>query len=529
MLHPNKQSKQDGIKANFKYKFLSALQNNSQKGTTLVVGVALGTLMVGGTGLAIATANQNKTNVIAQEQTAQAIAAAETGITRIQAMLAKNPELALVNWSEFVEADDQNAQQIIKDTLDNALNPQSGAGDDGNNNACDPFAEESEHSLESEDAEKKLKKKRTSLKEVAGVVTRTNNDDDNSWVNIDNYIQYQLISYTPPENPNPNDDNLATLTIRGRRASGSNTSQAQLEVEFPIKITPVSKEINPSEGVGSLWVTDYDSYTNRNNFRSHEFRGDIKISVDNPDCKIKGDVPSNIVDGKAYPTSTKMPPTPELPVNATHLSNPWQTLPLTVDVTNKGNYADGFFHYIVDELEGTGNNANIKIKEGHKVALYVRGNIRFGGSAEINHNQNPSNLQIFGNTIQIDPDTGDTSYKYGCPSGKTSNCVTNTVRFNGTPFASFFIHAPEADAYLQGGGQSKSTGTPNSQGALWVKTWGATDGSGNKHPAFGQWNGLSYGDLLSVSGNTTSDSNSNSSSSPIRIESIQTFRRVGVE
>ncbi|MBE9221527.1 hypothetical protein IQ215_02340 [Cyanobacterium stanieri LEGE 03274] len=101
MSHKNKTSKQDSFGANFKFNLLSVLQNSSQKGSTLAVGVGLGALMIAGTTMAIATSSQNKTNVVAQEQTAQAVAQAEAGIATVQAMLVENPTLALFSKEDW--------------------------------------------------------------------------------------------------------------------------------------------------------------------------------------------------------------------------------------------------------------------------------------------------------------------------------------------------------------------------------------------------------------------------------------------
>ncbi|AFZ48824.1 hypothetical protein Cyast_2886 [Cyanobacterium stanieri PCC 7202] len=255
MLNNNKFSKKNKNKTNFQFKLLSILQNSSQKGSTLAVGVGLGALMIAGTTLAITTSNQNKTNVTADEQSAQAVAAAEAGVARIQGFLAENPEMAWVDWSELAETTDEEAESIIIGALNNNSQQEVSS-------SCAPFGLSSNSDSTSENPTPVELK--NSVADVAGGVARTSDKNelysDDNWVSVSSDTQYQLISYTPPENSGE----LGTLLMRGRRFSDSNTSQAELEVKFPVtKVEiPQDDQVENTSFTGSgsqLWAQNFQA------------------------------------------------------------------------------------------------------------------------------------------------------------------------------------------------------------------------------------------------------------------------------
>ena len=139
MLHNNKNLKQDSFGANFKFKLLSVLQNGSQKGSILAVGVGLGALMIAGTTLAIATSSQNKTNVTSDEQTAQAVAAAEAGVARIQNLFIQEPRLAMAPNSKWVALLDVSNENELEEELNNFLGDSEKESSDQNSNSLRSF------------------------------------------------------------------------------------------------------------------------------------------------------------------------------------------------------------------------------------------------------------------------------------------------------------------------------------------------------------------------------------------------------
>jgi len=163
-----------------------------------------------------------------------------------------------------------------------------------------------------------------------------------------------------------------------------------------------------------------------------------------------------------------MPPTPELPEsgNYTDLSssenssnkkngnNKKEALPKSLDSGN----------YLVSSIS-LGGSDTLEIKENSDVVIYLQGDFSMGGNSSINVPES-SSLQIYGNV----------EGKYGCASGQTSPCNTESVKINaGGTTAKLFIHAPEATGGVNGGGNSY----PNFSGSLWLKSWnGSSSNSG---------------------------------------------------
>ncbi|MGY6528646.1 MAG: DUF7305 domain-containing protein [Cyanobacterium sp.] len=255
MLHKNKQSEQDSFGANFKFKLLSVLHNSSQKGSTLAMGVGLGALMIAGTTLAIATSSQNKTNVTSDEQSAQAVAAAEAGVARIQNLLAETPELAIEDW--FEEDSNGNLAPLeTEDIIDNIVSGSSASPESG---ACVRFESAASVDL-SEDKTKLLEQ---NLNKIVGKLS-----NKNPWSAIGTDTEYKVSNFIPA---NVTDDSpFATLTIQGRRLiNGQPVANTQIKVEVPVvkNTENIPDADSPLPGPVGLWIQDFQSPLNSANSR----------------------------------------------------------------------------------------------------------------------------------------------------------------------------------------------------------------------------------------------------------------------
>jgi len=307
MLHNNKNLKQDSFGANFKFKLLSVLQNGSQKGSILAVGVGLGALMIAGTTLAIATSSQNKTNVTSDEQTAQAVAAAEAGVARIQNLFIQEPRLAMAPNSKWVALLDVSNENELEEELNNFLGDSEKESSDQNSNSCVASGSQgSESSFTPETIKSKLQG-------TKGVVNLSS-DGTSGWVDMENGADYRLVEYG-------NNSDTGTLVIQGR-VNGSSVSE--IAVDFPVELDKDDGTLSGvNENVPALWIMDNSD----NDFGNNNINGAIKISALN--CDFTGKLPTAEKNSKNSPlfavekSSELMPPTPELPEsgNYTDLSS----------------------------------------------------------------------------------------------------------------------------------------------------------------------------------------------------------------
>jgi len=203
-------------KKSFGTKFLYglfALNKHSQKGTTLVVATVMGMMVIGAAGLAMAKANSEKTNTIADEQTKQAIAVAETGISRIQGLFIQEPRLALAlnkeQWQEIVNDGADKLDGNLNELADSASTQTSCNSNQGTNSKAQQVID----SLQAQ---------------VLGIPdnntmgdTTQDSGTPQGWVSLDDKRQYQLISYG-------NNDGIGTLAILGK-VGGNNGSMARIK------------------------------------------------------------------------------------------------------------------------------------------------------------------------------------------------------------------------------------------------------------------------------------------------------------
>lgn len=499
-------SKPKNLAVKFIYNFLS-LQKQSQLGNTLAVGLGLGLIAVAGTTTSLMKASQDKTNVVSNEQTQQAMAGAESGITRIQNFLANNPQLALVDWFDS-NGNQRSFTQIEQDI--NTLGMDVGACSSSSSSSS------SKGSFTLTDSQKT---------EISSF--------HQDWQSVGNDTQTRLVAFEGGKI----DGNAAKVTVQGRKTNSNAPARTEIQVEIPItKGTPLPKD--DSATVPGLWIGD-----DGNDWAKDKVNGDIKIASCDQLKDISGapttDNLSDPAHQRLYADPEPMPDTPSLPAAYTTLTGSMSNMTLprnwvpetparaevlatpdrtetkrlcknekkqtdcqNVTTTIPGtpfipavpavpahsttdNPDNGVYHYLVDQLDLSGGG-NLNIVEGAKVVLYVKGNISLSGNPDINPNANNTskNLQIYGNTY-----TGTNTTKYGCDSLTLgTNCPTLEAHFNGTGTMKAFVHAPDAVGSVNGGGNANG----NFKGSMWIKAWDSSSGNSKvKIDAVG-----TYGDYL---------------------------------
>ncbi|PSM46244.1 hypothetical protein C7Y66_26050 [Chroococcidiopsis sp. CCALA 051] len=246
--------------------------------------------------------------------------------------------------------------------------------------------------------------------------------------------------------------NTATETV--------STATTKLLVNIPVKSGSLNNQ------VPALWVKN-SGITNMN---SNKVNGNILINSCPPATGATDTNLSNPATQDVIAVPTPLPETPNLPASyytLTGSSAPWTNFPRPGDTPA----ADGYYHYLIDELKNPTGNSEINIEAGKKVVFYVKGDIDLSGNPDLNKasGNTSDQLQIYGNTY-----TSATTTKYGCGSLViNTSCPTRTAHFNGTGTMKAFVHAPDATGSVNGGGNTNG----NFIGTLWIKDWNASDGN----------------------------------------------------
>lgn len=457
----------------------------SQQGSTLPMAIGLGSaMMVVGT-LAVMKGGQENTNTTSSEQTKQALAIAEAGVTRMQGLFAEEPRLAMVSQN----SDTQGWTDVLNDNdLQGKLNEEAGVSESGEDYSCNANnSGSSDSGLSDEEIKAKLQGEVAKIPSNQVSITAGQND----WITLGNGHQYRLVSYT-------NNNGLGRLAVQGK-VGNNNNSTAQINVEFDARVIGGgSTSSGTSEGVAALWISD-----SGNNFGNNKIAGNVKIYSST--CKTKQQLGNNapsdsnlINGGKLEISSEPIPATPALPNSgstgfyeiATPITGdetfprlgspaiPQQqscktkkgvttctiTQPAVPAVPADVPDANGYYHYLIPSLTYSGNQ-NLTISPNAKVVFYLQGDFNIGGNSDISVDSS-SKLEVYGNT-----NLGGGNFKYGCNLVGSSNCGTDTVLIRGgTAAGNIFIHAVDATAGVNGGGNVN----PNFRGSIWAKNWDAS-------------------------------------------------------
>ncbi|WP_324282010.1 hypothetical protein VKI22_15050 [Cyanobacterium aponinum UTEX 3221] len=471
----------------------------SQQGSTLPMAIGLGSaMMIVGT-VAVMKGGQESTNTISSEQTKQAMAVAEAGVTNVQSFLAKNPSLAMLDledWQEIVKVDPNDPKKVedkivsaipaLAEKVEEMKNATNTSSSNGNQESylCKAAQPSSTSSLDSSlgetfNAEKIIE----GLQSVAGVKS---NSKDTQWVSVGNNGSYKLLGYSR----NASEDGAIAI-IQGKVGNAVAQLAIDLQGSFNVEGGTINSESTPimidgsGDGAPALWITDNTD----NDFGNNDFGGNVKITVS--DCKkMVGEKPDENGNFEYQPykngpkskggttvlTKEPMPPVPTPPSDAISLSaiTGDMTLPrINVRVQGKTisdtKSSDGYYHYKVNVSQG--NSINLKgndtLSINDNVILHLDGNMLLSGNSKIKTDSSEK-LQIYGsqNTTSV-----------GINGGGESGNV--------------FIHAPNANAGVNGGGSSY----PNISGSIWVKSWGK--GWSNSNSGVLVANSGKYADYLS--------------------------------
>jgi hypothetical protein len=408
----------------------------NQEGFALPLALGVGTILMLLSLSMIVRSQSDSVASVTQKTTVRGQNAAETGISRIQALLTTYRSIATYpacnSWSTTNTTCSDTGTSYSWKNLSPSLAEFS--------SSCSGSS--------------------TSASTVRGFANRV-------WRNIDSGDaskgQYRLVDYTYS-------GSTGTLTVEGRvnQSDSPTTSVTRLTATIPV-VAP-----SKADAVPGLWIKE-GTFTDMGN---DKINGNIIANAATFPTGSNQPTTANL-----YDTSTQsllaicknIPATPSLPssgyIDLTGDSTgPWTTLPRSGDspynnTSDPSDKRNGRYLYLVKNLVKSGN-ATITITAGKDVDLYVQGNIYLSGNPDINPSGNSQQLRIYGNTT-----TTGTSTQYGCASGAT--CPTTLASFNGTGTIKAFVLAPAATGNVNGGGNTNG----NFKGSLWIKNWDSSSGN----------------------------------------------------
>lgn len=378
------------------------------KGNTLVVGLALGLIVLAGTTTAIYTASKTKTNVLSDESSKQSLAIAEAGINNILAQLTDNQELLTKTY---------DPDGFLGSTLNEWTTPTPGYGVNSCSNITTEMAA-------------------NSIERKGSVGTGSSSGT------------FVLLAYRYNEP-------LGRILVQGN-LNKQPLSRSQLLVEFPVTIEP------SGNGIGSaLMASEF-------NMRQSDAITSSIVCTDPTKCKLlcSGDSPttSNLRDslgatpnskivshvtGKATEikiASVSIPPIPPPPSNIISLGDITKnvTLPRAGDKPTPGTQT---YYYQIHNWD----KSSILTDPDADIRLYVSGNVTQAGNDDLrptNSTPKPGQIRVYGNST-----------------------TTQDWLLSGNACTMAFIHAPNANVGISGGGNGcPDTGT-NIYGAVWALSY----------------------------------------------------------
>ncbi|MGI0482127.1 hypothetical protein ACN4EE_15245 [Geminocystis sp. CENA526] len=485
MLDRQNPEKKDSIIPRLINPFLS-FHTQNQTGTTLVTGVALGLIALGGATLAIAKAGQNKTNTIADENTKQVLSVTEGGINNLIAQLSTpkgRPLLLLNNDPNGLLQCTSNCDQWSSEVANTVIQSYNVTPA----NACSSASISSETTIIPNDRSQ-------SLRASQNIGSGASAGD------------FQLLAYryVPNDSSNPTGGGIGRMLVQGNLSqTGKDNNKARFEVRFPVTIQPAS-----GGGAGGAALMG-----NKIDLKKTDVKADSVVCTNpalcaitcssgatNPtDAQLKtaiGAESNAVITGLTTANATLkvggsvIPPIPAVPAVATinNLNNITSTvkLPRTVgdgsgvtvnDVPHVVNGVTTYYYQIADWT----SNSSVLIKNGQtaQFRVYVSGNINYSGN-------NGIGIETVGtgNPPPIAPTPGQIRLFGGFANGNPPS-TTQTWNFGGTFCQTAFLHAPNSNVTFNGGGAGCSgmtvpnptgTGTitfpsnnaPNFYGAVWV-------------------------------------------------------------
>lgn len=409
-------------------------------------------IMVGGcimiVGLAVVIqAQSNQSKVVSQKAKATSMAAAETGLTRIQNMFAGARFAAMYDsaeWATAIQNDGTPVTTVAGTGLGDTLNTQLVTVANSNSSACG--------TSDSATKTTAMKAQLAGLKTISGSAFQT----------IDSKNSYRLISYqyagTSGALPGSGVTATGRLVIEGKSTEGGGESVSRIMVDIPISGAATAAlpggTLAPGLWIKNQGVNDASQSESTLNMSAGALNANVVLN----DCTnaitdsyVSALNTTQVARGYgASRSSVGMPATPAIPTGVT----PYALTSASASLPRAGETpaADGYYYY-----QRTGDLDDITIDHtgGKKYRIYFSGNIP--KTTEINSNCDrtsgcqPTDLQIFG--------TGASGEI--CMNGNSDRQVAA------------FVLAPN---YALG-----KTGNGNFLGSYIVKTWGkiASCGSNN--------------------------------------------------
>ena len=465
---------------NWKLK-IALIRRSSEGGFAMPIALGLGLVMMLVGATMVVRSQGDQVTAGAQKATARGLSAAETGISRFQALINDNRRIALYpDCSIDLSGNSNRVNGVCNDTNTTASWANASAISGINSTCTNPTA----------------------------ATTVRNASLNISWQNIDatdpTKGQYRLISYaygptvgTPP--------GTGTLTVEGRvnqSSSGSSatnsagTATTRLQVTIPIQTSSSSQIpfpgmwVNTTVDTGTVSANILASCTNRGYTSRAAFTSGYGISRANMPMPALPATPTTNIVTLTYAS---------IPADATTTK---KTLPRAQDIdlrtldlvnnTNLANYnrTTGEYQYritdnINDDLVITTNNQ-------HKVAIYLQGNLDMTGSQKaVLHCTDPTTNPPTAMPISNCKPTDARIYGIG-----TGGSITFSLGGNASVCA-IFLFAPNYPVDLNGGGGAQGCGGgANNNGVYWVNSW--SGGGGGSHNALQQRNGLSWSDIANI-------------------------------
>lgn len=454
----------------FKFNLIRHLaRKNKGFGMVMATGVGTAILIVGMSMMVRSQADSAK--AYQQKVKAEALTAAEIGVTQVQAMLNENRALALLDADEWISLDnldDPNRVEEIQKILQQVKKTQ------GENAGADQCGTSQESS--SDVTEEQVTQIITSLKSKA----KNYYSQDKLWLPAGKG-EYRLVSYTFSETDSETGSGSATIVIEGRSGQDLAESNTRLQVKIGVSVEEETitgdSAINEDDYAPGLWLNDPNSTGVDGNSRIA-----ADVMVNNCNIKFVGPSPGNpghsayvkLEDPNQYEgkyvnwDKLPLPRTKEeiqgILNNANANTN--QFINISSGTSNEActpnnNFSlprighepnsNGVYEYAVTSIGLSGNNSRT-IQPGCKVRLHVLGDITMSGNAGLEHNcSNNSNCKFI--NFQI--------FGYGG--------TNNKVLLNGNGKIHAFIYAPDYYGGVNGGGNSGGF-----VGSLWMREWDAS-------------------------------------------------------
>ncbi len=413
----------------------------SSRGFALPMALMVGLVLMVMSLAMVGRSQMGAQNTVSQKTTAEGLAIAETGITRILDLINQNRYISM-----FPDCVTRNSSGQCQDpSVMSSPKPQSWATVN-------------------------------TISEISACGTAINSTQisplvaSQSWfpVNSSNADQgeYRLINYqySPTVGIAPG---TATLTMEGRvnNSNQLNNSNSRLEVQIPVDASPPL-----TTGVPGVWLTD--GGTGNNTIQGDVLLGDCGTSPGN--ISITGTDPITSQPYTAKYTSLEFPDLPTIPTtNINTLNNPSGNinLPRGTDLSTTETIAGQtitFYRYRVNEIDfhsGT-NNITIAPTPNQRVLFYLNGSIDVGANSDIVHkctnssNQpiagcKPTDFQIFGYSVATSP--------------RAQICMSGNNRLDA------FILAPAYTIGIAGSGG----GVGGIKGTVWAYDWSNSGGCGS--------------------------------------------------